>query len=339
MRALFTRKTNDDTRVVSGAGKSGPWLILVVTLPTANAEARMKILRTLDSMGAGVLREGTYLMPDGTVHRESVERLAEYIGEVGGTADLIYARSHDAKQEERFRGLFDRAARYEEVVKTIRSLKAGFGISDPSAIARVLQRQRTEIEAMAVRDYFPGPARDAALAAVEEMERAVQALMFPSQATNTTRALKGARRRYFQKTWATRLPLWADRLASAWLIRRFIDVEATLVWLGKADPAPEEAVTYGYEGAEFANSSSRLTFEQLLTFFKLDGNVALARIGTLTRALETGDASMIEAKGVETMLQGARHRAKNDRQLLTESEKTFDLVYETYLQPAARQEV
>ena len=109
-----------------------------------------------------------------------------------------------------------------------------------------------------------------------------------------------------------------------------------MVWLGKTDTPPEGCVTYGYEGADFSNSSSRLTYEQLLAFFKLDHNAALARIGSLARALETGDQTVIEAKSVETMLAGARHRAKNDQELLSESEKTFDLLYDTYLEQPAQ---
>jgi len=332
MKPLFVRKTKEDTRTAS-PGVPGSWLVLLMVLPKANAESRMKILRTLDSMGAGVLREGAYLMPDTPLHRDSIERLADYVAETGGTADVIYTRSANARQEERFLALFDRSARYEDIGKNVAALKAGFGISDPAAISRVLQRQRAEIEAIGTTDYFPGPARDAVLALVEEAERTVQSLMFPQQVTDA-KPVKGARKKHFQRTWATRVPLWPDRLASAWLIRRFIDVEATMVWLGKIDPAPEGSVTYGYEGADFANSASRLTYEQLLAFFKLDRNATLVRIGALVRALETGDHTVIEAKGVETMLQGARHRARNDRELLQESEKTFDMMYETYLQQA-----
>lgn len=332
MKSLFLRKTKTDDTAPGASNAPGNWLILVLTLPLSNAEARMKILRTLESMGAGVLREGTYVMPDVPVHRESVERLANYVGEVGGTADLIYTRAAREQQEQRFRALFDRRARYQDIRKNVDALKAGFGISDPTAIGRVLQRQRAELEALSATDYFPGPGRAEVLAMIEETERAVQGLMFPSEGTDA-KPVKGARRKHFQRTWATRQPLWADRLASAWLIRRFIDVEATMVWLAKTEEAPAGAVSYGYEGADFSNSSTRLTYEQLIAYFKLDRNEALVRIGALTRALETGDASVIEARGVETMLQGARHRAKNDHELLRESEKTFDLLYETYLQP------
>jgi len=329
MRALFSRITRSEEPAAGNAVSPGPWLALLVTLPVANAEARMKILRTLDSMGAGVLRDGAYLMPDTPGHRESVERLADYIGEVGGTADVIYTRASQVGQEERFRGLFDRTARYEEIGKNVTALKAGFGISDPAGIARVLLKQREEIDALSATDYFPGGGRAAALALVEETEKAIQQLMFPQQGTDVV-PVRGARKKHFQRAWATRLPLWGDRLASAWLIRRFIDVEATMLWLNKTEAAPKGAVTYGFEGADFANSSSRLTYEQLLAYFKLDRNPALVRIGVLTRALETADTTMIEVKGVETMLQGARHRAKTDRELLVESEKTFDMLYETY---------
>jgi len=310
------------------------WLVLVITLPAANAEARMKTLRTLDSMRAGLLREGAFVMPESTIHRDALERLAEHVTQSGGTADLVYTRSASPTQEARFRSLFDRTARYAEITKTVQSLEAGFGVSDPSAIARVLQKQREELAKVRATDYFPGAACDAAHTAIEEAERAVHALLFPSGVVDTAPE-KGSKKKFFRKTWATRAPLWADRLASAWLIRRFIDVEATMQWLEKGQTAPEESVvTFGFEGARFANSSSRLTFEQLIVYFRIRTNPAFARIARVVRALELGESQLPEAQSVQIMLQGARRRTKTEQEYLVEAEKTFDMMYETYLQPA-----
>jgi hypothetical protein len=75
-----------------------------------------------------------------------------------------------------------------------------------------------------------------------------------------------------------------------------------------------------------------VTFEELLVRFSLDGNETLARIGALVHYLDTGGAPVAEAAGVEILLQGARRRCNSDEELFTESEKTFDLLYEAYFE-------
>jgi hypothetical protein len=135
----------------------------------------------------------------------------------------------------------------------------------------------------------------------------------------------------------TRKPLWADRLACAWLIRRFVDPEGTVSWLDKGQALPEQAISYAFDGAHFANSESRITYEEMLAQLGLAKNPALARIGSIVHFLEAGGTPVPEAAGVQTLLQGAVRRSQNEDQLLGEAEKTFDLLYEAYFEaPKAR---
>jgi hypothetical protein len=158
--------------------------------------------------------------------------------------------------------------------------------------------------------------------------------MFPETTKSGRAPLSG--RDYLNRVWATRKPLWADRLASAWLIRRFIDPEATLIWLDKNQECPSDAVAFGYEGASFSNIRDKVTFQELLRSFSLDKNETLTRIGVLVHSLDTGGAPVAEAAGVETLLQGARRRSSSEEELFAESEKTFDLLYEAYLEMPAK---
>ncbi|MEO7403399.1 MAG: chromate resistance protein ChrB domain-containing protein [Burkholderiales bacterium] len=307
------------------------WLALIFQLPSEDAATRMTALRMFETLGACVLREGVYMLPESDAHRASFERLVEYIRSAKGEAHLLALEPIDLTQEREFRRRVDRGDRYSVLLKSIEGVRAGYGVSDPSALARIVQRQSEEFEGIATLDFFGSPLRDKVAAALAESNRAIHALMFPAGSTNG--AKMRSRKEYFRKIWATRKPLVADRLASAWLIRRFIDAEAQLVWLDKTGTAAPATVTYGFDGAEFANTKSRVTFEALLHFFELQGNASLARIGTLVRAITTSDSSVPEAAGIETMLRGAEHRAKTDNELLTEVEKTFDIVYERYQEP------
>jgi hypothetical protein len=156
----------------------------------------------------------------------------------------------------------------------------------------------------------------------------VHELLFPAQTAASLEVQESFQRR----TWATRKPLWADRLACAWLIRRFIDPEAKLVWLDKAEAAPAKALGFAFEGAHFANSGARVSYEEMLARLDLAKNSALVRIGNIVHFLEVRGTPVPEALGVQTLLQGALRRATKEDELLAEAEKTFDLLYEAYFE-------
>lgn len=304
------------------------WLALVASLPTEDAAARMRVLRTLESLGAAVMREGVYLLPDSAACRQGLERLAEYIVKGAGTAQVLQVLPLSDAQQKALRGLFDRSARYAELIKVVESLKVGFGISEPSAISRVLHKQRREFEAIGALDFFPSEIQERAKAALAAAEAAVHKLLFPVQSHVGGEPLK----QLLRKVWATHRPPWADRLACAWLIRRFVDPEGSVLWLDKIQSPPADAVGFGFDGARFCNSATQVTFEVMLQQFGLAHNAALAKIGGIVHYLEARDTPVPEAAGVQTLLLGAARRSTNDDELLGEAEKTFDLLYEAYFE-------
>lgn len=313
------------------------WLFFVAELPVDDPGGRMKVLRTLETLGCAVMREGVYLLPESPENRRGLQRLADYVGKIQGTAHLLEVTSPDEAQTKRLRGMFDRSAKYRELIKTVEALAAGFGVSDPSAIARVLAKQRSDLETIGALDFFSSPLKQKAEKTLADMEATVRRMMFPDDgpAAPAGRVAR-ANREYFRRAWATRKPLSVDRLASAWLIRRFIDPEAIMVWLDKRQTVPSTAVGFGFEGATFHNTASRVTYEELLSSFRLEGDAALVKIGRIVHALDAGDAPVAEAAGVQTLLNGAKRRAETDDALLAESEKTFDLLYEAYYELPAR---
>lgn len=305
---------------------AGNWLVTVAQLPTEDPASRMRVLRTLESLGAAVIREGAYLLPDTPANRQALDALADYVVKVAGTAHVLRVAPSSPAQQEAFAQLFDRSARYEALIKTIESLRVSFGHSDPSAISRVLHKQRREFETIAALDFFPTEMQARARQALIDGEAEVRKLLFPTQSKASIDTSLGM----LGRTWATRRPLWADRLACAWLIRRFVDPEATLMWLEKGEPAPKDAIGFGYEGAAFGNSESRVTYEEMLARLNLARNDALAKIGGIAHFLEVGGTPVPEAAGVQTLLQGAVRRSNSENDLLLEAEKTFDLLYEAY---------
>jgi hypothetical protein len=292
----------------------------------------MRVLRTLESLGAVLMRDGAYLLPDSAQNQSSLEALADYISRSAGTVHLLRASALSDHQQDALKRLFDRSQRYEELVKTVESLKLAFGHTDPGAIARVLTKQRRDFEGIASLDFFPTAARARAERALAEVDAEVRKLLNTAASKTTL----GPGENLQQRTWVTRRPLWADRLACAWLIRRFIDPEATLLWLEKGQALPPGTVGYAFDGAHFANTETRVTYEEMLIRAQLTTNPALGKIAGIVRHLEARGDAVPEAAGVQTLLQGAQRRSASDEELLAEAEKTFDLLYDAYYEPAKR---
>lgn len=324
LRAMATAATPNEP-----AAAAPRWLVAVAQFPVEEPSTRMKVLRTLDALGAAVLREGVFLFPENADNRQALARLADYLAKAAGAMHVLQVSACSPAQDAAFRALFDRSSRYDELSKTVRSLRVGFGVADPAAISRVLHKQRRELESISALDFFPTRSQETAISTLAEAEAEVRKLLFPTAAQTGV----AAGEKLLGRTWATRRPLFADRLACAWLIRRFIDPEARLVWLDKGQPLPQSAIGYACEGANFTNSESRVTFEEMLVQMNLANNTALCKIGGIVHFLEVKGTPVPEAAGVQTLMQGAARRAGSDDELLQEVEKTFDLLYEAYYQP------
>ena len=305
------------------------WLVTVTQLPIEDPAACMRVLRTLESLGTAVMREGVYVLPDTPGNRRALEALSDYVVKSGGRAQVLQVSAAASAQQRSLERLFDRTARYEELIKTIESLRVGFGHCDPHAIARVLEKQRRDFDAIAALDFFPTEARKRAEQALAKADAEVKRLLCSSSQP----AAFGGDAKLLRRTWATRKPAWADRLACAWLIRRFVDPEATLAWLEKSEQAPAGAIGFAYDGAHFPASASRVAYEEMLAKLNLVQNAALVKIASIVHFLEMGGVPVPEAAGVQTLLQGALRRSSSPQELLAEAEKTYDLLYEAYYEP------
>jgi hypothetical protein len=126
-----------------------------------------------------------------------------------------------------------------------------------------------------------------------------------------------------------------DRLASAWLIKRFIDRDARFAWIEGRRDRPAKAVGFDFDGAEFTHAENRVTFEVLLASFGLDGDPALAAIGAAVHYLDVGGIPVADARGLETVLRGIKEKTRDDDALLGEAMRILDLFYSAYAQARA----
>lgn len=304
---------------------------LVLSLPTRNSTLRMRVWRALKECGAVVLRDGVYLLPRDSAEAAPFGRLEKEIRSHGGLAITFDATPHAGEDDAELRARFDRTAAYGALVERISAATSLLPSLGPRRGLTALRRLEQALDKVSRIDFFPGEARQQALAALASLKARYGELY----SRNEPRAsMKGVRRvdvaRYQKRVWATRKAPWVDRLASAWLIKRFIDREARFLWIARPSECPRKAVGFDYDGAEFTHVKNRVTFEVLATEFGLDADPALAKIGATVHFLDVGGIPVPDANGLETMLKGARQKARGDDALLAEALRTFDLLYSAY---------
>ncbi len=295
------------------------WLVLVCSLPTSNAATRMRVWRATRALGCAPLRDGVWLLPESPRAQRAFAELARAVGDGKGQAHVLRVASADPAQEAAFRDLFDRTAEYRSLTEAIRAT-AG----DPATTARALPALQRELAAVAAIDYFPGEAQARARAALDELAAPV-APDEPRAASDAIPRLDKAA--YRGRTWATRRNMWVDRMASAWLIRRFVDPQARFVWLARPQDCPNRAIGFDFDGAAFTHAAGRVTFEVLAASFDLDDDPALRRIGAIVHFLDAGGIEIDAAAGVEAILAGARAQAPHDDDLLESACRIFDFLY------------
>ncbi|MDK9704561.1 MAG: chromate resistance protein [Sulfuritalea sp.] len=300
------------------------FLVLFASLPTRQSAGRMRIWRALRALGCATLRDGVYLLPESAEHAAALEQIADEVRTVQGSADIFRLGGRDEVQQAKIVALFDRTEEYARLLTAMARPDA--------ADAKALRGLRRDLAALVAIDYFPGEAQRQARDAFTALEAA---------AGGEPVAVSGRIRRLasvdFQgRTWATRKDLWVDRMASAWLIRRFIDRKAKFLWLDNPKKCPKAALGFDFDGAAFTHIDGRVTFEVLAASFGLDSDPALARIAAIVHCLDVGGVPVAEAAGIEAVLAGARAAAPDDDKLLTEASRLFDNLYRSCQQGESR---
>jgi len=202
---------------------------LVLSLPTRNPALRMRIWRALKENGCGVLRDGVYVLPEGGA---VLGRMESEIRSGGGFAMAVQLKLRTAEQRSHARALFDRSADYGELARRIAATQGSLVRLGPRKARTAVARLRRSFEKLSGIDFFPGPARSQAAAALAALERQLADVGSPGEPHPSGRLPRHVDpARYRRRVWATRKDLWVDRLASAWLIKRRIDREARFVWI------------------------------------------------------------------------------------------------------------
>lgn len=304
---------------------------LVLSLPTRDSTVRMRVWRALKGTGCGVLRDGVYLLPKDASTVASFPELEAQVRSASGFAMIVDVDFRTPEKLGHARSLFDRTKDYGALVERVHAAKASLGKLGKRKAETLSRRAQNSFDELAAIDFFPGEAK-------QQAQDAVQALLGEARRLHSAgepQALRGKVRRvkpeeYRGRVWATRKDLWIDRLASAWLIKRFIDKDARFEWIDAPRNCPKKAVGFDFDGAPFTHVGSRVTFEVLLASFGLEADAALASIGSAVHFIDAGGIPVADARGLETMLRGIKERARSDDERASKAFGVFDNFYAAY---------
>jgi hypothetical protein len=297
------------------------WIVLILAFSSENATVRMRAWRTLKASSAAVLRDGVYILPDIERCRSIFDTVAADVVTNGGSAYVLRAEEPAGVQ---FQDFFNRSEDYAALFADMHKIRSELTTDTVFETLKQIRKLRKACLAIAAIDFFPGEAQKQAEEALQELEVAVNRVLSPDEPQPATGQIHRLKLTDYQgMTWATRRRPWVDRLASAWLIRRFIDQDATILWLAHPADCPTDALGFDFDEATFSHVGAKVTFEVLLASFGLD-QPALQRIGALVHYLDAGGVQPAESIGVESVLAGLRETISDDDQLLAMASTVFD---------------
>jgi len=295
------------------------WLLLLYSLPATHKAERVAIWRKLARSGAVQFKTSTYLLPDRTAQYELFQWLAKQVRDMGGESTLIRAREIEGVSNRKLVDLFNaaREREYATVLQSLRKLSArkvrrtGFGGE--------LEKQKKEFHRIHGIDFFDSPR-------AQEIEGLLQRI----HASRGGKKIPAARlfsKHYRKKTWVTRPRPEIDRVASAWLIRRFIDPQARFVFAKNATAIPR-AFPFDFSEGEFSHHGDDCTFETLLVRFRIMDK-ALRKIGEMVHDADLEDEKFkrSECIGIDRVLKGWAKQGMSDHELLAHSAQCFDGLY------------
>jgi hypothetical protein len=291
----------------------GGWLLFIHQIPPKPDYFRVKVRRRLQRIGAVPLKNSVYLLPAREETMEDFQWLLREVRTEGGEATLCRADILDGASDGEVEALFraERQADYAAIQRDAAAL-GGEGPDDAN-----LGRLRRRMEETARIDFFGAPGRDAAERAIE------RAAARPGAAGADVEGRPRGR------TWVTRPGVGVDRMASAWLIRRFIDPDARFAFA----PAAEAGAMSGvlrfdmYEG-EFTHEGDRCTFEVLLDRFRLD-EPALRAVADLVHDIDCKEDRYArpETPGIAAIVDGIRRSGTDDAARLDQGAFVFEGLY------------
>lgn len=309
------------------------WLLLIHQLPAKPAYARVKAWRRLQALGAVTVKNAVYALPASEDAREDFAWLAKEIEEMGGEAIVLEANLVEGLNDHDLQALFDgaRDEDYARIATEAREIATRLGDETPdkelAEIASQTARLRRQLDAVVAIDFFGSNGRLAAQGLVSGLENSLQGE--DDVKANEPPPPAGP---FKKRTWVTRSQVQVDRIASAWLIRRFIDREARFKFVPSSGYQPEAGeLRFDMFEGEFTHQGDRCTFEVLLNHARLS-DPALTAIGEIIHDIDLKDEKYgrAETAGVKSLIAGIATPGADDEHRLARGAVLLDGLYDSF---------
>jgi hypothetical protein len=310
------------------------WLLLIHQLPPSPAYLRVKTARHLQKVGAVAIKDSVYVLPNGDAALESFTWVAREIASGGGESSICESSFVAGSTNEAVRASFDaaRGRDYAALATETRATQKILGKarrldeSKRSTGEAALTRHRRRLSEIVDLDFFEAPGREAALAALAALETRLrgEAREGAPRAASAPR-VRGA-------VWVTRKGVHVDRIASAWLIKRFVDPEATFKFVPAKGYAPAAGeVRFDMFEAEHTHEGDACTFEVIARRFGV-ADAAVAAISEVVHDIDVRDGKFgrPETAGVERLVTGLALTVAEDLARIALGSQILDALYETW---------
>lgn len=315
------------------------WLLFFYSVPSKPVNSRMRIWRMLVKAGAVQFKGSAYILPASDDHYELFQWLVTSVTEMLGEAAFIKVSGIETMKHDEIVALFDRQRekeyldlgnRLDEFENRVGIIGKEAALMDSMKAGEELQRFVKEFQIMAKIDFF-------SFKGGKELEKRLKVIASEIIGRNRAESFKQANEvskrhatEYQAKTWVTRKRPFIDRIASAWLIRRFIDKKAAFGFIeeNEVEGLPEDTIAFDLVGAEFTHVGDLCTFEVLLKSFGLKGK-ALGVVAEVVHQLDLQDGRYQNpaAEGLREILNGIRKTVKDDHEALERGMGIFEMLY------------
>jgi hypothetical protein len=315
----------------------GRWLLLIHQIPPKPDYFRVKVWRRLQRLGAVAIKNSVYVLPKNDQTQEDFQWVLREIIEGRGEASLCEARFVEGLSDDQVEALFQvaRGAEYDQIAEEARRLAE---IPLPDGQTEATRRTQLEIDLTRLKrrlaeivaiDFFGAPGREAAeglVSGVEARMTGKNSMLGPDSARTF------AREDFLGKTWVTRKGIHVDRMASAWLIRRFIDFDARFKFVPPKGykPLPGELRFDMFE-AEFTHEGDRCTLEVLIERTGIH-DPGLSPIAEIVHDIDLKDSKFgrQDTIGIERLIGGIAMTHKDDEVRLERGCAVFNDLYEYF---------
>jgi hypothetical protein len=305
------------------------WLLLIHQLPGEPAYLRVKVGRRLARVGAVALKNSVYLLPSNDGCREDFSWIRREIVDDGGEASFFEAATIEGLTNAEIERLFRnaRVKEYDDLAHELGTLVTSAKLDKPQerqAMLAALARLDEQLSVIERVDFYPAGQADELREKLARARATVELRGGPRSAEPSSPRLRPED--YQSRTWVTRLGVKVDRVACAWLIRRFIDKTATLKFVNAATYTHRgQELRFDMPEAEFTHEGDLCSFEVLCRRFALSA-APLVRIAEIVHDLDIKDARYRhpETEGVRAFIEGVTLQYARDDARVEAASTLFD---------------